>query len=340
MLPFIAKTGSQSDVQRDAAMRLAKDKGYDNVVKALEHSDYAAAGVLVPDQQADDFIEALYANNVVRSLGAQTLDISGGEINIGKQNSKSTAYWVGEASRITPSEGSYGEKKLSPHKLAVLVPISNELLDRLPAGMEEMIRNDMLAVAQNALDLAYIRGAGSSNTPQGILNQTASGNKFNATDGPTVAQVARDLIQCMYLVEKADIPMTTPGWMFHPRIKNYLMSLRTDDGFPIYQQELANGNLFGHAYGTTTQIPIDKTGDGDETEIYFGDFSQVVVGTSGSVQVSESDTASFVQSGSTVHGFQDDVSVIKLTTHTDLVQRHDEAFGIIENADWGKALDS
>ncbi len=338
LLPFIAKGGHQSDRDRQAGMQWAQDKGFDSVAKALEFATYESAGVLVPDEHANDFIEATYASNVVMELGASSVDISGGEVVIGKQNQSATAYWTGEGEQATESNQTFGEKKLTPHELSILVPITNKLLDRLPAGMESIIRDDMVNVGNNALDKAYIRGAGTAHTPQGILHQTAGGNKFDATDGPTVAQIAEELLKCQYLVEVSDAGMQRPGWMFHPRVKYFLMQQRTSDGFPIYQQELSNGTLHGHAVGTTTQIPITKDTDGDETEIYFGDFAQVVIGTDAGVRVSEGPHAYQDSDGNTVFSFQSGITVMKLDTSTDICLRRDDAFGIIENADWGNSL--
>lgn len=338
LLPFIAK-GKFGAAGKQAAVQIAKGAGREDVTKALEATDYNAGGALLPEEQSADIIEALYASNVVRELGANTLDISSGNISLGKMNGTSQFYWIGEGASFTVSEQDFGEVKLTPHKGGVLVPISNDLLDVMPAGMESMIRDDMIAVSENGLDSAYIRGDGGSHKPEGILSATHADNKFNATDGPTTDQVAEELLKCMYLPAAADIPMNRPGWMFHPRTLYFLMKLRTDDGFPIYQQELSNGTLFGAPIGVTTQIPINKTGDTDETEIYFGDFSQVVIGDTGSVQVDESSDASFVDaSGNTVHGFQEDTTLVRLKMKTDIAIRHNKAFGIIENADWGNSL--
>lgn len=338
LLPFIAKGGYQNARDQQAGIEIAKAQGYDDVAKALEFSTYEAAGVLVEDEPAADFIEATYAQNVVRQLGAMTVDLSGGEVPLNKQNQTATAYWNGETEAVTVSNQTFKQKKLTPHELSVLVPISNKLMDRWPGGMENVVRNDMLSVTDNALDLAYIRGDASDDTPQGILNQTASGNKFDGTDGPTNNQVAEELLKCMYLVDVSDINVTRPGWMFHPRIKYFLMKLRTSDGFPIYQQELSSGNLFGAPVGTSTQIPITKTGDGDETEVYYGDFAQVVIGTDPNVRVSEGQHTYQDASSNTVFAFQQGITLVKLDTYTDIVVRHDDAFGIIENADWGNAL--
>jgi HK97 family phage major capsid protein len=343
LLPFFAKMkGGHS---REAVASLARDKGYEGVAKALEASTFEAGGALIPEEYSADFITLIYSASAVRALGATVVDMRGGNLTIGKQDVGAMAYWVGEGQAIQVSQQTFGDVKLSAKRLGIAVPITNQLVDRMPAGMGQMLRDDLISAARAAEDQAFIRGQGTEYRPKGILHQTASGNKFNATgaDTPTLAQVTLDLIKAEYKVEDADIPMLRTGWMFHPRIKRFLMSLRTAEGHPVYLQELAAGQLHGSPIVATTGIPrnLSNGGQNDNTEIYFGDFAQVVIGDTIQTTVDEAREASFVDAGGqTVHGFLAGIRLMKLEREVDLAMRRTRAFGIIENCRWGSALDA
>ena len=312
--------------------------------KALEASTYSTGGGLIPEEYAADIIGFLHNMSAVRRLGAPTVDISGGKMNMGRQNGTATAYWIGELDAITVSEETFDNVNLDAKKLACLVPISNDLLRRAPAGFEALIRDDLANVARNKEDVAFIRGAGDSNSPKGIKNLVASGQSFAANTTVNLANVTSDLLRAMYKVESANIPMTRTGWMINPRTKFYLMSLRTSDGWLAFMDMLSAGNIYGSPYATTNNISknLDFTtsGDNDETEIYFGDFAQCVIGQTLSQQLSIMDGAGYNDGSGQVNGFQNDSSVMRLLMEVDFNLRHNTAFSIIEGVDWGKGFDS
>lgn len=329
---------------KDGALAFARKNGAsDAVVKALEAGDFSAGGALIPETMSADIIGYLHNNSVVRNQGANTVDLSGGPVNFGKVNAIPTAHWIEEGGAITASKPGTSQVRLTAKKLGVFVPMSNDLLRRLPGGSLNIFRQDMLSVARNAEDAAFIRGSGTEAKPKGILNWTKAANKFNANSTVTLANVTTDLIKAMFLVENSNIPMNRLGWLLSPRTKYYLMTLRTDDGYPVFMSEIADGSLYGHSLGVTNNIPtnLDATGDGDndETEIYFGDFSQSLIGDALSVRIEESNAATFVdENGDTINGFQSDQTVVRLILEVDYAQRHDSAFAVIEGVDYGKNL--
>lgn len=321
----------------------AEGKDFGAVRKALEASDFSAGGALLPEEMAADFIGYLYNRSIVRSLGAATVEMPrGGKLNFGKGGQSATAYWGGETEAITVSQQTTRQLSLDAKKLRVLVPISNDLLRQAPPGFESIIRDDMTNVAVVAEDTKFIRGDGSNGTPLGIRGQMSTSNQFDANDTANVANVTADLIKAQYLVRASNVPMERLGWMMPPRTYYYLMTLRTDDGYHVFRDMLMQGELYGEPVGTSQNIPINldpnSSGTTDKTEIYFGSFAQVVVGDTLSVEVSISDQASYVQSGTTHHGFQEDISLMRLVHESDILLRYDDAFAMIEECDWGNSL--
>lgn len=327
-------------MNKERALTLAKQGDYQNVVMAMEASDYGNGGSLIPEEMSSDFIEFLHNFSVVRELGASVVKMDTGSLVIGRQNSTATAFWVGESEAITVSNPGTGELRLDAKKLGILVPVSNDFSQRVPQGYANLVLNDILAVARNAEDAALIRGKGTVHQPKGILYSVAASNKFDATSGTlTVALATNDLLKAKYKVDGANIPMLMPGWMMNPRAKYALMSLRTTEGYPVFMEELSNGTLFGDAMRQTNNIPKDLGGTG--TEIYFGDFAQLVIGDTLSLDIAMSDSASYKDAaGNLVHSFAQDQNLVRLTHKIDCALRHNEAFSVIENCQWGASLDA
>lgn len=332
--------GFSPDLRTRAADKLKTDPN-DSISKALEASTFASGGALVPQEYSADFIAYLYDRTVVRALGARTIDMGQGNLVLGRQDATATAYWRGEGERIVVSQQSFGQLVLNAKELGVLVPISEQLLQRRPAGLETIVRDDMASVAALAEDAALLRGDGTQGRIKGIKSAMASGNKFAAQASTDLAKTTVDLLKAMYKVDSANIPMIQTGWAFNPRILYYLMALRSTDGYPVYMMELAQGTLYGSRFRTTNGIPRNLSNDGDETEIYFGDFSQIIIGETLNMNIAQSNQASFVDAGgNTVHGFQDGIHLIRLTHSVDMALRHSRAFALIEGVDWGATFDA
>lgn len=341
LVAHIARNAKGGDMAKAAEQAVERGELDPYIAKALSASTVTAGGVLIPIEYSSDFIGYLYNKTVVRRLGARTVDMSGGNLQIGKLNGTSTAYWMGENDRITVSEESFGAVKLEAKKLGIITPISNDLLKRTPAGFESLVRDDMMAVAALAEDAAMIRGTGVDGQPRGIKNRIAADNIITATSGPTLAQVVTNLMTAMYRVESANIPQLDMGWMFNPRIKFFLMSLLTTDGYPVFMQEMAAGTLYGAKYGDTNAIPRNLGNDGDETEIYYGDYSQVVIGETANVEIETSPSASYVDAaGNTVSSFQNDQTVVRCIHEMDIALKHNESFALINACDWGASFDA
>ena len=131
---------------------------------------------------------------------------------------------------------------------------------------------------------AFLRDPGTDATPRGLRYQMAAGNLIDVSN-PTFdrATVATDLGRMILKLVEQNVPLTKGGWLFAPRTWNYLRMLQTTTGAFIYQAEMNNGLLLGYPFKWSTQIPVNltdhgRTTNGGETELYFCDFDDVVIG--------------------------------------------------------------
>jgi len=93
-----------------------------------------------------------------------------------KHTGGATAYWVSETGALTDSQSTFGQVKLSPHRLGATVPYSTQFLAQTGMDAEAFIRNDLFTVLGIEKDRAALHGAGG---PEPIGVQQTSG--INAT---------------------------------------------------------------------------------------------------------------------------------------------------------------
>lgn len=334
---FVVHALARARGDRDKAAAYLEGEGHSGISAALSGATEAAGGVTIPRPMAEGLIELLRARVVVRAAGARTFPMPAGQIRHAKQIAAATATYQGENVAITPSEPSFDKMDQSFKKLTGLVPIGNSLLRHSGLAMAQMVRDDLLKVMALREDLAFIRGDGSSNTPTGIRNWIAAENWLAALDAGIAAEVsAADLAlrKAVSVVEDANVALTNPGWIMRASTKNWLASLRDTNGNILYPSIDANGQLKGAPIHVTSQIPNSLGTDGDETEIYFGEFSEAMIGDSMELNVSMSTEAGYMDGTTFVSAFQNDLTLMRTISEHDFALEHDVAFSGFNAAGW------
>lgn len=297
-------------------------------------------GFLVPEQFSADVIELLRPASVVRGLVGQTLPMPTGTLNIPKITDGSTAYYQGENENATKSALRTGNLKLTWKKLTALVPLSSDLVRFASAGADAIVRNDMVRAIAQRENQAFLRATGSDASPKGLRYWAKAENIIDVSNVTFTTQtVATDLGRIILQLVNANVPLTRPGWLFAPRTWNYLRMLQTTTGAFIYQAEMANGLLLGYPYRWSTQIPTNlddhgRTTNGGETEIYFADFDDVIIGEATTLRLDASTEASYIDGGSLVSAFSQDQTVIRAITEHDFGVRRPESVCVMNGVCW------
>ncbi|MFD2173972.1 phage major capsid protein, partial [Rhodobacter lacus] len=186
-------------------------------------------------------------------------------------------------------------------------------------------------------DLAFIRGDGAANTPRGIRSWIAAQNWLAAQDaGIAATAVAADLAlrKAVSVVEDANVALTRPGWIMRASTKNWLASLRDTNGNILYPSIDASGQLKGAPIHVTSQIPNSLGSEGDETEVYFGEFSEAMIGDSLELTISMSTEAGYSDGANFVSAFQNDLTLMRTISEHDFALEHDVAFSGFNAAGW------
>jgi HK97 family phage major capsid protein len=189
------------------------------------------------------------------------------------------------------------------------------------------------------MDLAFIRGAGTSFSPLGMRN-VLIGTTFETTNvltmtaTPTLTTVTNDLGRLELALLQANVPMTNPGWIFAPRTMVYLMNLRDGNGNLAFP-EMQLGVLRGKPFRTTTNVPVNLGGGANESEIYLADFAHVLIGEQSGIELAISQEAAYRDAANTVQAsFSRDETVVRAIAKHDFALRHLGCVAVLTGVTW------
>lgn len=306
------------------------------VSKALEVGDLTAGGALVPPEYAAELVELLRPRSVVRAAGARVLPMNQGSLTLRKQTAGSTASYVGESTDITKTEPTTGQIVMTSKKLAAIVPISNDLLafSNNPTA-DEFVRDDLVQHIATREDQAFIRDDGTLDTPKGLRYWAQAAN-ITASNGTSATNIENDFKDLINDLEGNDVRMLRPVWFMAPRSKNHLVNLRDANGNLIYPEiRTTTPTLYGWPVFTTTNIPTNLGGGGNETEVYLVDMMDAIIAEATGLEIAVDSSASYVESGSLKSAFSRDETLIRAITRHDFAVRHAESVAVKNTLTWG-----
>ncbi len=292
-------------------------------------------GALVPIQFSTDFIELLRPMAVMRDLGIPTLPTPTGSLRIPKLTSGVNAYYIGELENITKSSPTTGQLMLAYKKLAALVPMSNDLLRYSSPGADTLVRNDSARSISQREDQAFIRDDGTGAAPKGLRHWINQANVVAANGTVNVDNVTVDLGKCIERLMEANVPILRGAWLLGPRAWRYLTTVRITNGPYAFRDEMVNnGTLWGWPYRVTTQIPRNL-GSGSDSEVYFFEVDNCVIGEAMTMSVDASNVAAYEDGGTVKAAFSRDETVVRVISEHDFGLRHDLAATVLTGVTWG-----
>lgn len=166
------------------AVDLAKRDHQQLAERSLSQGVASAGGYLVESElRPEMFIELLRSKSVVMSLGATQINGLRGNVDIPRQVTGSTAYWVSEDQAITQSQGSFGQIAMTPKTVGALTEVTHRLLIQSSMDAESLVLADLIATIGLAVDQAALNGSGTAGQPTGLLNTAGLGSVTGASLG-------------------------------------------------------------------------------------------------------------------------------------------------------------
>ena len=331
-----ALAASKGDPERAAAWAKKNwnDPIGETVAKALAAGDAAAGGFLIPPDYSADIIELLRAQAVVRRLNPVQVPMPMGTLTLPKITGGVTAQYIGENTNIPTGQPSFGALRLTYKKMAALVPMSNDLLRYNTYGVDAMVRDDLVSGIATREDVAFIRDDGAQFTPKGLRYWAPAGNIIPANATVNLANVTTDLGKLILALMNANVRMLRPAWIFAPRSMMYLMTVRDGNGNFAFREEMLTGKLWTFPFAVTTQIPINLGGGTDESEVYFVDMADAVIGDATSIIIDASTEAAYHDGSNVQAAFSLDQTVVRAIVQHDFGMRHDASIAVLTGVKW------
>lgn len=231
---------------------------------------------------AANFIDLLRARSRVASLGATMLPGLVGNVAVPKLTGAATAYWLtNEATGITESQQTVGQLPLGPKTLGAYTELSRLLMLQSTPAAEAMVMGDLAKVLALAIDLAALEGSGAGGQPTGISNTAGIGSVVGTALGYAgVLEFQTDTGASNALADNS-------AYLTTPAVAALLMQRARFSGTdtPLWTGSVLDGKLAGYNATTTTQATA--------ASMVFGDFSQVVIGEWGMLEIALNPYANF-----------------------------------------------
>lgn len=301
MNAYAEKDWSKAGLEREVSLALAdtlkkEARGFfvphDLLVRGMSKGEAGKGGELVATElRVDQFIDILRNKTKMAQLGMRMLGGLVGDLDLPKKVNGSNFYWLGEGDNVTPSDFDLTTIPLSPKTIAGAIPVTRKLRKQAAKSIEAMIISDLVEGLGVAIDLAMLLGTGADNQPLGLLNQVGLPSVTYPAGGIDWASV---------------VAMETKAGTFNVEGDSlaYLTSV-TQRGAAKSTQVFANtgerlwkdNEVNGYSAHATNQMPADKW--------LFGDFSQLVCGLWGVLDLKPDPYALAGSDGLMLRVFQD-----------------------------------
>jgi len=239
------------------------------------------------------FIDLLRNEAVALQAGATVMDGLVGNIAIPRLAGGATAYWLAEQGAVTEAVPTFDQVTLSPKRLAMHVNISKQLIAQSSVDVENIIRNDLVATAANAIDTAVFTGAkyptaGASDQPTGLYETIRTDLAANDVDfgaAPTYAEI----VSLERLVADQNALRGNLAYVTSPLGAYTAKTVVLDSGSGRFLFEDGKMNSYPCFISKNVSVTMDDpTQSGTQTAdtaYYFGNWSDCLVGNWGGLDV-------------------------------------------------------
>lgn len=288
-----------------------------------------AAGGYGVDTDMLGLIDTLRNKMIVMKAGAKLLSGLEGDIAIPRRATDSTAYWTSEGGTAIQSDPTYEQVTMEPHRLTAYTRFSRQFLRQSSFGAEAEVRDTLNYAQANELEQTAFDGAGSSNQPEGIFNNSSVNNADHGSNGTVMSDAVGwgNIVNMEGMIatdnalagKLAYITNASMGAYLKEQVKNANQGGFIWDSFtPLGGQGMINGYP---AYITNVLSNALTKGTGTGlSPIIFGDWSQLILGQWGAQE--------FIVDPYTRAAY-DEINVI-VVGYFDYALRHPEAFATIE----------
>ena len=257
---------------------------------------------------ASAFIEALQASSVALAAGAVPLPGLVGDVDIPKQTGLASFTWLAEDADGIDTEVAIGSINLAPKTVSGPVPITRKLIKQSTPAVEQIVRNDLVNGAAQAIDIGILRGSGAAGQPEGIVNVTGVLTQAIADVSTPKVPTFAEAVGFETTVGAANALSDSAVYMMLWAIAGPLKTTVVDAGSGLFIWQ--NNQVNGRRAVATSNLTTDQ--------IIFGSFNQVLLGMWGVLDINVDVATKAASGGIVLRAFQD----------VDVGVRHPQAFCI------------
>ena len=245
-----------------------------NWKRDLNSSDEAA--LFTDDFRGGDFIDALRNASSVMQAGATMLSGLSGDVKIPKKTGVASTGWISsEGGAAAESEMTVGSVSMTPKTLGAFTDITRQLMIQSSLDVEALVRDDLAQSIALAIDLGALAGSGSSGQPTGIKN-TGGINVVDFGAAPDLIPTYAQVVELETKVREDNALGNGGAYISNATMYGALKSVEKAANTAQFVVE-PGGTMNGYRTIVSNQV---ASGD-----LYFGDFSQLLVGMFGGIDI-------------------------------------------------------
>jgi HK97 family phage major capsid protein len=245
-----------------------------NWKRDLNSSDEAA--LFTDDFRGGDFIDALRNASSVMQAGATMLSGLSGDVKIPKKTGVASTGWISsEGGAASESEMTVGSVSMTPKTLGAFTDITRQLMIQSSLDVEALVRDDLAQSIALAIDLGALAGSGSSGQPTGIKN-TGGINVVDFGAAPDLIPTYAQVVELETKVREDNALGNGGAYISNATMYGALKSVEKAANTAQFVVE-PGGTMNGYRTIVSNQV---ASGD-----LYFGDFSQLLVGMFGGIDI-------------------------------------------------------
>ncbi len=279
---------------------------------------------------ADSFIEVLRNASVTAQLGARYLTDLVGKVDIPRQSGAASVGWVGESTAGAESEGTFDKVSLTPKTVSAWSVMSRLMMLQSTPSIEMIAREDLLAVAALALDIAAMSGSGAGGQPLGIINQSGVNSVVGGTNGASLT--FDHIIQLKTAPRVANASLANMAFAVNSKAVGYLETLKSSTGQYLWSNDgTVNGGagaaLKGERYVSSQQLRSNLTkgtASGICSEALYGNWRELLIGMWGVMEIAVNPYDST--------GFKNGDVILRVMQTADVGVRHGASFAVMSDA--------
>lgn len=224
-------------------------------------------------------IDYLRPRPVVESLGAVFLTGLQGNVQFPKNNGGVTATWEGEVDEVTNTKTAWGKIEMKPRRLSVSVLISLQNLMQSSFDMELYTMNEIRKAIENEIDKDALTA---------VLDDSGVNTVAIGTNGGALTFAKAVDMETEVYVDNAN--GARMNYVSNSKVRGKAKTTVLESGQATYL--LQNNEINGYPYANSNHIPstlTKGTTSGTCSAMIFGDFSKLVVGQWGFMDISVDD---------------------------------------------------